>query len=272
MRTRLFTLIALFVLGAATCFAAIKGNGKVITKNIDVTDYKSLSLGGSIKNGSWFGSNDNESPVCFYSQTTGNATLSITLDENLFSYLDIKSGGNKLSVRVRNNTTIAPTKLVVKSSSSKLENLQVSGCFDFKSETSLSGTTLNIGASGASDVKIKHAVRVDNCSLSSSGASDLELKDLKCCDIKVSSSGSSDVELKGSADKGRFSTSGSSDIKAYDFKVGKLSCGSSGSSDIKVYVTESLEASASGSSDIKYKGNPSVKRSVSGSADVDNVK
>ncbi|CAK7084695.1 MAG: hypothetical protein PARBA_03798 [Parabacteroides sp.] len=243
MKTRLFTLVALFVLGTVTCFAAIKGNGKVITKNIDVTDYKSLSLGGSIKNGSWFGSNDNESPVCFYSQTTGSATLSITLDENLFSYLDIKSGGNKLSVRVRNNTTIAPTKLVVKCSSSKLENLQVSGCFDFKSETSLSGTTLNIGASGASDVKIKHAVRVDNCSLSSSGASDLELKDLKC-----------------------------SDIKAYDFKVGKLSCGSSGSSDIKVYVTESLEASASGSSDIKYKGNPSVKRSVSGSADVDNVK
>ena len=64
----------------------VKGNGNVITKEIPVSEYDKLDLGGDVsvsKNGPWGGKNA-DGPIFKYTHGKA-ATLTITMDENLFA-------------------------------------------------------------------------------------------------------------------------------------------------------------------------------------------
>lgn len=254
--------------------AKVKGNGKIITKEVQISDYNSLLVRGNFSwsNGSFQFMNNKQSPAFNYSQKSGKPSLTITIDENLFSLLNITSSNGELSIRVEDNKQIAPTRLEINSNSTELEKLQISGSIDFNLQTPLTGKRLEIKSSGASDVYMQQHIQVDYCALSSSGASDTKFSNLNCRTIEVESSGASDVYLKGKADTGEFKVSGSSDINGYDFILKELICKASGSSDIKTYVTDRLEAQASGSSDIKYKGDPKANTNASSASDIDRVR
>lgn len=274
MKTRLFTCMILLSLCVIAVEAKIKGNGKIITKEVRISDYKSLSVKGNFSwaNNSFQFMNNKQGPVFNYSQKSGRSSLTVTIDENLFSLLDINSSNGELSIRVEENKQIAPTRLEINSNSSQLEKLQISGSIDFNLQTPLTGKRLEIKSSGASDVYMQQRIQVDDCELTSSGASDTKFSNLNCKTIEVISSGASDVHLKGKADIGEFNVSGSSDINGYDFILKELSCKASGSSDIKTHVTDRLEARASGSSDIKYKGDPKTNTDASSASDIDRVR
>ena len=274
MKTRLITLMVLLSLCVVGMEAKVKGNGKIITKEVNISDYNSLRVGGNVSwnNNSFNIKNDKQGPTFHYSQKSGAPSLSITIDENLFSLLEINCANGKLSINVEKNQQIVPTKMQIVSNSSELRKLDISGAIDFSLETPLKGQMLEVRSSGASDVYMDQSVRVDECELRSSGASDLKFGDLTCNTIRVENSGASDVTLNGKASSGEFNASGSSDIKAYDFVLKELTCKASGSSDIKTHVTERLDASASGSSDIKYKGNPKANTKTSSASDIDQVR
>ena len=252
MKRITFAIISLIAFSTISCFAEkIKGNGNIITKEIQVADYKQIKVGQGIETGgnSFFGKN--QSPQVNYTQKGGKSGLKITIDENLLSELKFNSNGDVLQIETERGTRINPSKLIIETHSSELNKLGVSGGIDFFLRSSLSGENLEISASGASDVYLEKPIRITNlCKINLSGASD----------------------LKGKANDGKYSCSGSSDIKAYDFVIKRLKCSASGSSDIFTTVTEKLEANASGSSDIKYKGNPEVKKHSSGSSDIDHIK
>lgn len=274
MKRITFAIISLIAFSTISCFAEkIKGNGNIITKEIQVADYKQIKVGQGIETGgnSFFGKN--QSPQVNYTQKGGKSGLKITIDENLLSELKFNSNGDVLQIETERGTRINPSKLIIETHSSELNKLGVSGGIDFFLRSSLSGENLEISASGASDVYLEKPIRITNlCKINLSGASDLKVSDLICDRIDTHSSGSSNMNLKGKANDGKYSCSGSSDIKAYDFVIKRLKCSASGSSDIFTTVTEKLEANASGSSDIKYKGNPEVKKHSSGSSDIDHIK
>ena len=272
MKTKLLTCMLLFAsLATAVQAKKVKGNGSVITKEIQISDYSTLELGGNISwNNDLFATKkDKQSPACLYTQNSEKATLTITTDENLISLFEINHSNGILSVRVQKNVDIAPTKLIIKTNSTQLEKLSVSGSIDFRLESPLNGKTFTVLASGASDVYLRPSVRVDQCKLSAAGASDMNIDNLECNFIEVKASGASDIDLKGKASKGEFSAAGSCDIDAYKFIVAELECSASGSSDLNIHATEYLKAQASGSSDISYKGNPKKEETrSSGSSDV----
>ncbi len=273
MRAIALAFIGLMTLGIVSCHAKkVKGNGNIITKEIQVSDYKEIKVGQGIEHSGMSFSKKNQSPRFNYTQQSGSAGLEITIDENLLSLLVIESNGGVLRIGTERGTQINPSRLVINGHSKELNKLGVSGGMDFILQNKLTGDNLEVSASGASDVYLENAVRISNlCKISLSGASDLKASDLECDKIECRSSGSSDIKMSGKANDGEYHCSGSSDIKSYDFVVKRLRCSASGSSDIMTNVTERLDASASGSSDIKYKGNPEVKKSSSGSSDIDHV-
>lgn len=271
MKKLALAIIVLVVLGTVGCYAQkTKGNGNIITKEIQIADYSGLIVGQGIEiNGSFF-SGKNKSPQVNYTQQNGKSGLKITIDENLLPLLKFKIESGILKIETEKGTKIIPSRLTIEAHSTELKKLGVSSSIDFILKSSLSGDNIEINASGASDVYLEKPMRIANlCKINLSGASDLKTSDLECHRIEARSSGSSDLYLNGKANEGKFNCSGSSDIKGYGFTLKTLVCSASGSSDIFITVTESLNASASGSSDIKYKGNPKVKKHSSGSSDID---
>lgn len=278
MRAIVLTIIGLMTLGAISCHASkIKGNGNIVTKEIQISDFSEIRIGqgiGSGGAGSFFSWGQKyQSAVFNYSQQDGSAALTIKIDENLISALNIKATNGILLIEAKKGTSISPTSFEMNAHSRGLNALRTSGSTDFYLKSNLTTENLEVSASGGSDVYLKNKVRISNqCKFSLSGGSDLKATDLECDVIEVRTSGGSDISLAGNANSGSYRSSGGSDINAYGFVVKRLECSSSGGSDIEATATESLDASASGGSDIRYKGDPKVNKSASGGSDVDHVK
>lgn len=252
-------------------YGKIKGNGKIVTKDIKVSDYESVAMGGGI---SCEGSSSKKSmPAFHYSQARGKATLKVSTDENLFQYLDIRTSNGRLIVSTTNagKDKIAPTRFNIQARSSELTDLTVSGCMDFYLETALSVNELKIKSSGSTDVYLNNPVRVNDLNISVSGSGDIYSDNLYATHMRCNVSGSGDISLAGKAEQGEFRVSGSGDIKAYDFDVRDLECDVSGSGDARVYASGNLKAKASGSGDLHYKGDASVTSSKSGSGTIRNA-
>jgi hypothetical protein len=250
----------------------IRGNGNVITKEIQVSGFKSIVIGPGVEcNSRFFSKNTYQSPVLNYTQTTGAFALSVTMDENLFSSLEIKSDGNELSVRTSKGIVINPSKLEIKANAKELKKVTISGCIDFVMANAFQSDRLDIAISGASDVKINHSAQIDQFTVQIRGAGNLIAEELVCKELETNISGAGDIMLKGKADKAGFRVSGAGDIKAYDFIVKNLECRVSGSGDAKIMATETLDATVSGAGDIRYKGNARANTRVSGFGNIKKV-
>lgn len=249
--------------------AVIKGNGKVATRTIQVSEYDQIEVGVSM-NGNLFSllNGKSASPVFNYTQTNGGASLQITVDENLFDALEITSDGSRLKIKAKGKDQITPTQFIIKGSSKNLSKISFAGSCDFVLQGALNTESLEIASSGSSDIIMKQPVSITKCKASFSGSSDWVADNLTCSSLELALSGSSDASLSGKADKASFSASGSSDVNAYGFIVNELECGASGSSDMNVNATANLKVSASGGSDIRYKGNADVKSSASGGSSI----
>ncbi|MDR1202048.1 MAG: DUF2807 domain-containing protein [Tannerellaceae bacterium] len=275
MKKRAFLFVTGLLLAGSFAFLhaeKIKGNGNVVTKEIPVSDFKSIAVGPGVECSSrFFSKSTYQSPVLNYTQTTGAFALSVTMDENLFSYLEIKSGGGDLSIRTQRGIVINPSRLEINANAKELNKVTVSGCIDFVTANAFKSDRLEVGISGASDVKMIYPTQIDRFAIGISGAGDLIAEELVCKEVECNISGAGDIVLKGKADKARFTVSGAGDIKAYDFIVKELECRVSGSGDAKITATETLDATVSGTGDIRYRGNARANTRVSGFGDIKKV-
>ena len=232
MKTKLVAVIALIFCAFMAEASKVEGNGNIITKEISVDNYSEIELGGNIEysgNNFWGNRSNKKFPVFKYTHGR-SASLKITIDENLFPLLSIKSNNGRLAIRIQNGTRIKPTQYVIEGSSKTLKYLKTSGPMDFEAQNAFA--------------------------------------DLDCKNLTSKVSGSGDITLKGKADEARYSVSGSGDIKAYDLSVNDLSCSVSGSGDARVYAKDNMNLSVSGSGDIRYKGPANVNKSKSGSGSI----
>lgn len=235
-----------------SCLASerVKGNGNVVTRVIQVQDFESVYLGDGVEyshrmNGlNPFAKNKKRFPVFNYMQTLGAVALQITMDENLFPYLDVEQKEGTLRIQSKDrHVTIKPSCLIVNGSSTHLRRVQVDGCVDFVSESLLKVDTLDIQVSGVGDIMIE----------------ELSGKDLTC---RVSGVGN--ITLSGKVESGHYSVSGVGHVKAYDCQVNDLKCEVSGVGGMKVWADRKLRAEASGVGGIKYRGGAEASISVSG--------
>lgn len=278
MKTKLTALITfLFICTVGGYAEKVNGNGNIISKEIQISDYTELNIKVKINynnNSPFFKKKEYQGPVFNYMQKSGSSNLQITVDENLLPLLNIYVSDGCLYVRTKKEKQeLYPTKFIINSGSQTLEKVKISGSLDFFLQNNLSSENLNVEVSGEADVYMNKPIRIANaCEIKVSGAGDMEAKDLICTNIKVGVTGAGDLKLKGKAEKGEYKVSGSGDVSAYGFILKDLSCKVSGSGDLSAYATGTLEASASGSGDISYKGNPKANTRCSGAADITRVK
>ena len=113
MKTKLVAVIALIFCAFMAEASKVEGNGNIITKEISVDNYSEIELGGNIEysgNNFWGNRSNKKFPVFKYTHGR-SASLKITIDENLFPLLSIKSNNGRLAIRIQDGTRIKPTQL-----------------------------------------------------------------------------------------------------------------------------------------------------------------
>jgi len=211
--------------------SGISGEGKVVTKNLDLDKFTGfeLSISANVK-----------------LSKGSRQEVKVVGQQNIIDNIetDVRNGYWNISfdknVRRYNELTIYITVPTV-------DKVALSGSGDIESDDVFSGLSdLQLSISGSGDIEMGAESQNMNCSISGSG----------------------DMEVRGSTNTLSVSISGSGDVSAYDLKAGDVSVSIAGSGDCNVHSTQALTVSIVGSGDVRYKGSPNVKSKVVGSGDV----
>lgn len=278
MNTKVVFLVLILLSITIAGFASEKkGNGNLVTQKITVSDYDEIEIKGSNINcdesfsKSWKNltqSKDDTPQLVNYTQSRSAASLTLTIDENLFSELNVQVRGNKLIIDTKNNIRITPSRLLIKTNSTSLKSVRIFGPIEFRVKGNLTADDLALKITGSGDIELKESLKVLNLTAEVVGSGDITIEKLTCNDINARVAGSGDIFLCGKAGRGTYNVAGSGDIKASELHVETLQCTVAGSGDIKANAWGTLNASVDGSGDIRYKGNASVSTHVSGSGDI----
>jgi|GEM_PF-3438317 len=265
MKEKVLLFTTCLLLATFTSCASSKrivGNGKLVTKEFKIGNYNGIDICG---------------PIHFdYKCTSEAPRLQVTVDENIMPYVCVKISSGTLEVSFcekkgkvfddDNYIQVRPTKCIVKSNSSKLNDISVLGGSNLSIADPFVTNNINMDISGGGSVLAKN-LKANKvlCEVAGGGTIDLNCTTQSG---KYEVSGGGTVELAGTSENGHFEVSGGGRVEAYSYKVKDANCDVSGGGTVKVFVTNTLNADVSGGGDVYYKGNPEVEKSVSGGGSV----
>src|SRR5579859_1729586 len=195
-------LLVLFVGGCD--FAGIVGSGKLVTKDVPVSDFQKIEAGGAFT----------------VDVTQGDKTsVVVTADDNIWEHLEIESRDGTLHLATKPGS-YSNIHVEAKVVTPKLESLDLSGA----TKGTLHGIDQKSGP----------------FTLSLSGASHAE-GDVKAGELKVEESGASSAALTGSADDIRVNASGASHASLEKLTGNAAHATASGASHIQVNASKSLD-------------------------------
>lgn len=269
MKTKVLFFITCILLASVNGFAqknTIKGDGKIVTKEIAISNYDKISYVGHL---------DIE-----YEQSDAAPYLRIMVDENILPYLEIKMKGKTLTIQPKNekellndysySLNLQPTVCEIKTNSRELKEISAVGSGEFIAKTSLKVDRLEISIAGSSSINFEHLLEARKVDFNVAGSGDINATRIKVDNLNCSVAGSGNILLKGEAERSDMSVAGGGDINAFDCTVREAECSVAGGGDIKVFATEQLDASIAGGGNIRYKGDPEVSKSVIGGGSIKN--
>ncbi len=210
----------------------IKGEGPIITKDLDVSSFTGIVLANSAN-----------------VYVTQGSTQKITAEgqANIIDNLKTKVKGNNWVISFRDNVAKYKT-LKIYITVPTITNLTVSGSGNLITKSNFDGLDdLDVHISGSGNIE----------ALVDGG------------DVDSHISGSGNISLVGSAQKLDIHISGSGNVNSYKMETKKCKVHISGSGECRVNVRNDLNVSISGSGDVSYKGDPdNVRSKISGSGDV----
>lgn len=213
----------------------IKGNGNMVTKTRNTSDYDQIKVKGSLD-------------VSLVAGTEGK--IAIEGESNLIEYIETDVEGESLKIYVKKGYYLKPSvgkKLIIQVPFKDISEVTLSGSGDIFSSDTIKANDFKTSVSGSGDVKLVISAQ----------------------HVSGRVSGSGDLVLSGSSDSFKGSVSGSGDVQAFDLKAKDVTASVAGSGDVEVTATNSIKARVAGSGDIYYKGNPAKEdNSVSGSGDI----
>lgn len=213
--------------------------GKVVEKDINITDFSSIQIGGAVDIVFTQGDScsvralGNEKAIENYQFFLNNDELVVNLEG--FSW----EKGNK-------NITQDTPAITVFITAPSLNGITLYGAGDISVADSLSQTeNLSIDVYGAGDINLK-SVSINNLTINISGAGDVSIKDATCMgNAKFSVQGAGDIDSKVKCANAAVSVKGAGDV------------------DLDVECNE-LTAECLGAGDIKLKGECNVLRKKEG--------
>ncbi|MFC1872511.1 head GIN domain-containing protein [Chloroflexota bacterium] len=162
----------------------------------------------------------------------------ITVDDNLYEYLDVRKQGDTLHIGLKPNYNYDYRKITQKATINlpDLEKLELSGASKAKVDGFSSSHIVEFELSGASEA---------------SGS-------IEMADGRFDLSGASSLELQGSANDIIIEASGASHVKLADFSTRNADVTLSGASDCSVNLKGQLDANLSGAAKLSYIGQPAL--------------
>ncbi|OWP84207.1 hypothetical protein BWK59_06595 [Flavobacterium davisii] len=200
-----------------------KGNGKVLTKERELTGFSKISI-----------ANDLE---CEITQGS-NFKVVVVADENLHEDIltEVKDNTLEISSQNGNYTHVKSKKIYI--TLPIIEQLE---------------------ASGSSQLKTKGILKSNDIKLIANSSANLEVS-IESEKITIDASSSSDIVISGKAIKLIIEASSSCNVDAHNLLANDIFANSSSSSEIKIHPLVSLHADASSSSSIYYSGTPKIKK------------
>ena len=237
------------------CAGSVAGSGKLETRDFSLTGFTNV-----------------EAAATFEVVITESAvhSVSVTADNNLFEYLDIKTSGSTLYLGPKPGVSLLRGTLKASIGLPQLDGLELSGASDGRVTGFTSTRPLTVVLSGASSARFDDA-SAGETKLSLSGDSDLSGK-LTGTDVTIELSGSSAISLVGSATTMNATGSGASELTLEEFVVKAADVRLDGASNAHVFVTGDLRVELSGDSHVWYAGNPTLRNvKLSGSSTVEEM-
>ena len=246
----LFLTLSVAVM-AAGC-GVISGSGDLETHEMDYTDFTELEVG-----------------YAFDAEIirADSFLVEITIDDNLYEYLDISQSGDTLRISMEPGYvyTQATQRAVIHLPD--LERLELSGASRGSVSDFTSSQGLDIRVSGASQMDIS-GLRSGDATLKISGASQVS-GSFTMADADFELSGASSISLEGTAANISLDLSGASTADLADFTVANAQVDLSGASNATVNASGRLSGDLSGASRLEYLGKPTLGEiSASGGSSV----
>jgi hypothetical protein len=190
-------------------------------------------------------------------------SVSVTLNDNIFSDLNVSMSGDTLKVTMNSFAHFINTTQKVAISLPELNALSVTGACEATVSGFQSDGNLALTVAGASGMQINN-LQASNTTIKIIGASHLS-GSLETTGADFNITGVSHITLTGSASTMKLNVIGTSDAALTDFVVGDASVTAAGVSDVDIEAHGTLDINLSGVSTLTYGDDPKLgKVSVSG--------
>ena len=163
----------------------IKGNGKLITKTISISNFSKIEI-------------DTKVDVNF-SQAPNRGCLDFTVDDNLLDYFDVYTKDNILYIKIIDEymengvyLDLYPKKCLIKVSSEQLENIKIRGSSTINFNTAFTSKILNVELTGSGKVLAnEYPVKIEDVKIVKTGSGKVELTGtIQRADIQMKGNGS----------------------------------------------------------------------------------
>jgi hypothetical protein len=212
----------------------VDGNGQIVTKVFNTSDYDKISGRNSLN-------------IVLVEGKEG--TITVEAESNIMEHLEVEVKGDRLEIGIEDGYNINTRKgIQVRVPVKSISSLSMAGSGDITSTVKLKSRNMHISVAGSGDIA-------------------LEVTSEK---LRVSIAGSGDIKLSGRTEHLDASVAGSGDISAFNLKANNVDASIAGSGDVSVYCNGGeLQASIIGSGDLRYKGTTSkIKKSILGSGGI----
>jgi len=224
-RSQVIILIVLAALLVGCGTAPIRGSGKLVTKEMDYSDFDKLDVSQG-----------------FHVEVKQGDSFSVVLrvDDNMIDKVQVAKAGSILKIGLKPDQTFNLLKVTLEAEVTMPE-------------------LIGIDLSGGSHVNLVNYSSAKELVADLSGGSHLN-GEASLGDVKIDLSGGSHATLSGSAGDLRLDVSGGSHAKLGNFEVFNADVDASGGSHATVNPSGTLNANANGGSHIKYRGSPELER------------
>ena len=237
----------------------VEGDGNVVTRTCDVTAFNEIST---------------SLPATVNFTIADRYSCSVSVDENLFDYLDIKVKDNELLLgkqKEDKNTHLKATKFVIEVTAPSLEIINLAGSGTFNANSPLEAEKFEANIAGSGDIVFHKTVTTQKVELNVAGSGDLACDELVADKLDCYIAGSGDLKVvSGKVREAEAGVAGSGDI-VLTCDIENLEANIAGSGDIKARVSGKLAYGIFGSGDIGYYGNPVVEGDKAGRAKVERL-
>lgn len=231
MMKAFISILALFIIGTnlnAQVFTKnIKGNGKLITENRNLSDYDKIDVAGSFE-------------VKLVKGKEG--AISINADENLMEYIETDVENGHLKIQPKKGYQLKSTKTIeITVSFEMIDAISLAGSGNVRSTDVLNAEDLNLNLAGSGEINLPVSTK----------------------NLTSHIAGSGNIKLSGNSDVFRCDIAGSGNLEGDDLKATASHINIAGSGNVKIHAVSEIHANIVGSGDVIYTGNPAIEKSKS---------